>query len=225
MGGQLFLIVRRRKLLKFFGVGQTKKITVYLSNICVREGGSLGTDGLPRSYSGTTVTFGETIQANLFQSLFSYLIPSLRNQPGILKDLIVADVKIIVSPSPLREEDIDRTSTIVTFGSPGYNIVSQWTEQKLVPRMRFANDNRSIIVDGLTNITDGRQSFVQRLYDSENKRCVFYTAGLSELGTIGAAYFLVAQWRKLYKKYGAQGIFSHIISVNQQNYQDATIIV
>lgn len=225
IGWSAFLIARRRKLLKFFGIGQTKRIIVYLSNIRVLQGGSVGTDGKPRAYAGTTVTFGEAVQANLFPNLFSYLIPGLTNQPGILKYLLVSDVKVVVSPSPLREEDIDRSSTIVTFGSPGYNVVSQWAERKLVPRMKFSNDNGNIMVDGLPNITDGRQSFVQRLYDSENKRWVFYTAGISELGTVGSAYFLVSQWRKLYKKYGEKDSFSHIISVNQQNYQDSTIVV
>lgn len=225
IGWSTFLIVRRRKLLKFFGIGQTKRITVYLSNIRVIQGGSIGTDGHRRAYSGTTVTLGEAVQASLFQALFSYLIPGLSNQPGILKHLFVSDVKVIILPSPLKEEDIDRSSTIVTLGSPGYNVISEWTERKLTPRMKFINNNAAIAVNGLPNITDGKQAFVQRLFDSENKRWVFYVAGISELGTIGAAYFLASQWRVLYKMHGTEDQFSHIISVNQQNYQDSTIIV
>ncbi|HHT9114556.1 MAG: hypothetical protein HZC52_02170 [Planctomycetes bacterium] len=177
IGWSLFLIARRRKLLKFFGIGQTKRITVYLSNIRVLQGSSVGTDGKQRAYAGTTVTFGEAVQANLFPNLFSYFIPGLTNQPGFLKYLLVSDVKVVVLPSPLREEDIDRSSSIVTFGSPGYNVVSQWAERKLVPRIKFSNDNVNITVDGLPDITDGRQSFVQRLYDSENKRWVFLHRG------------------------------------------------
>ncbi len=225
IGWSAFLIVRRRRLLKFFGIGETKRITVYLSNIRVVEGGSVGTDGKPRRYAGTTVTIGEAVQANLFPNLFSYRIPGLSDKPGILKYLMVSDVKVVVLPSPLKEEDIDKTSSMITFGSPGYNVVSQWAERKFVPRMKFVQDNSQIAVDNLPNIADGKQSFVQRLYDSDNKRWVFYTAGLSELGTIGAAYFLASQWRKLYKKYGAKDPFSHIISVNHQNYQDATVVV
>jgi hypothetical protein len=224
LGWLAFLLFRRRKLLKFFGIGQDKRITVYLSNIRVVRGGSLGTDGKPRAYAGTTVTSGESLQANLFLNLFSYLVPGLSSQPGILKYLSVSDVQVVVQPSPLREEDIDKTSTIVTFGSPGYNVVSEWVQRTLNPRMRFTNDNSAIAVNGLPNITDGQQSFVQRIYDPDSKRWVFYTAGLSELGTIGAAYFLASRWRLLYKKFRANK-FEHVISVSIQNYQQASVVI
>lgn len=224
VGWSAFLLFRRRKLLKFFGIEEHKRITVYLSNIRVTQGGSLGTDGLPRAYSGTTVTFGESLQANLFLNLFSYLVPGLSSQPGILKYLSVSDVQVVVAPSPLREDDIDKTSTIVTLGSPGYNIVSEWVQRSLNPRIRFSNDNSAITVNGLPNIADGRQSFVQRIYDADNKRWVFYTAGLSELGTIGAAYFLASRWRSIFKKFGTDK-FEHVISVNAQNYQQSTIVI
>jgi len=225
IGWSAFLIARRQRLLKFFGIAKSKRMIVYLSNIQVLKGGSIGFDGKQRSFNGTTVAMGEAVQAGLFPNLFSYLIPGLRAQPGILKYLLVSDVKVTISPSPLRAEDIDRNSTIVTFGSPGYNVVSHWAEKKLVPKMSFDIDNWVMKVEGLPNITDGAQSFVQRLYDAENKRFVFYTAGLSELGTIGAAFFLATQWKMLYKKYGAEDTFSIMIAVNPQNYQEARIVI
>jgi hypothetical protein len=224
VGWSAFLLFRRRKLLKFFGIKEQKRITVYLSNIQVMQGGSLGIDGQPRAYAGTTVTFGESLQSNLFLNLFSYLVPGLSSQPEILKYLSVSDVQVVVAPSPSREEDIDKTSTIVTLGSPGYNIVSKWAQLTLNPRMRFTNDNSAIAVNGLPNITDAKQSFVQRLYDPNNKRWVFYTAGLSEIGTIGAAYFLASQWHSLFKKF-KEAKFEHIISINPQNYQQSTIVI
>jgi hypothetical protein len=220
----VYHLFRRRKLLKFFGIGEQKRITVYLSNIRVVKGGSLGTDGQPRAYSGTTVTVGESLQANLFLNLFSYLVPGLSSQPGILRYLLVSDIQVVIAPSPVRQEDIDRTSTIVTLGSPGYNIVSEWVERTLNPRIRFTNDNSAITVNGLPNITDDSQSFIQRIYDPSNKRWVFYTAGLSEFGTIGAAYFLASRWRHLYKKFVTHK-FEHVISVNAQNYQQSTIVI
>ena len=66
------LSLRRSKLLKFFGIETTKKITIYLSTIHVTKGGSLGADGKPRAYEGIAVDFLETIQANSFDDLFSY---------------------------------------------------------------------------------------------------------------------------------------------------------
>jgi hypothetical protein len=196
-----------------------------LSNIRVVSGGSLGVDDKPRMYNGTTVTVGEAVQGSLFARLFSYLIPGFVGQPGILKYLLVSDVKVSIQPSPLKLEELDKTSTIITFGSPWYNMASQWVQNKLVPRMAFDMDNWTMKVDGLPNITDSTQAFVQRRFDAENNRWVFYTAGLSELGTIGAAYFLVTNWRSLYKKHGATDSFSHMIAVNPQNYQDARIVI
>jgi hypothetical protein len=224
VGWSAFLLFRRRGLLKFFAVGENKRITIYLSNIRVVQGGSIGTDGKKRNYSGTTVTLGESTQGNLFLNLFSYLVPGLSSQPGVLKYLSVSDVQVVVSPSPLSVDDIDKTSTIVTLGSPGYNIVSKWVQETLNPRMFFTNDNSAISVKGLPNITDAKQSFIQRIYDSHNKRWVFYTAGLSELGTIGAAYFLASGWRPLFKKFTSEK-FEHVISVNLQNCQESTIVI
>lgn len=224
IGWSIYLVARRRRLLKFFGCTKIKKIVIYLSNIHVAPGGSIGPDNLPRRYSGTTVTFGETFQASLFQSLFNYLIPSLANQPGILKYLLVSDVQINIFPSPLNIDDIDKNSTIITFGSPGYNIVSSWAEQNLNLPIKFTNDNSEINVEGLAPITNVRQSFLQKYYDDQNKRLVFYAAGLSELGTIGSVYYLITHWRELSIKY-KQNNLSIVLNINERNYQDASIIL
>jgi len=200
IGWAFFLFVRRRKLLKFFGVVNSKKLIIYLSNIRVVEGGSIGIDDKRKNYSGNTVTLGEANMAGLIGELFNYLIPGLRHQPGILKYLLVTDIQVYPTPSLLRIEDIDKSSSIVTFGSPGYNIVSEWIEQQLSPSIKFSNDNRNIHVDGLPDIADGRQAFVQRIYDADNRRMIFYTAGISALGTLGAIYFLVSELATIIQK-------------------------
>lgn len=224
-GWSVFLIARRRRLLKFFNVAKSKRLIIYLSNIRVMQGGSIGIDGISRSYSGTTVTFKESLRSSLFQSLFNYLVPGLSHQPGLLKYLLVSDVKIEIQPSPTRIEDLDKNSTIITLGSPGYNLASDWTEKNLLPPIRFKDDNRKIYVEGLEDITNTRQAFVQRLYDSKNERFVFYTAGLSELGTVGAVYFLVSNWRNLYKDYKNKSSFSLVIEVNEKNEQDSIVVI
>jgi len=225
VGWSFYLFARRRKLLKFFGINSTKELIVYLSNIRVIRGGSVGIDNAPRAYAGSTVVFGEAIQANLFPNLFSYLIPGLENQPGILKFLLVSDINITIQTSPILDNDIIRNSPIITFGSPGYNKVSGWFEGTLMPLMTFANDNSEIHINDLPNDINPLHSFIQRRFDQENGRMAFYVAGLTEISTVGAAYYLLTHWRDLYNRYHADQPFSVLISVNATNYKLHTIVV
>jgi len=225
VGSSFYLIARRRKLLKFFSINSTRELIIYLSNIRVVKGGSIGIDGNKRAYYGSTLVFGEAIQANSFSNLFSYLIPGLKNQPGILKYLLVSDIKVTTATSPILMNDIIKNSSIITFGSPGYNLVSEQFEKTLLPPMTFTKDNTAIHISDLPEDINPLHSFIQRRYDQKNERMVFYVAGLSEIGTIGAAYFLSTQWKELYKKYGAMEPFSILISVNQNNYKMHTVVV
>ena len=225
LGWSIYLIARRRKLLKFFGINASKELIVYLSNIRVTNGGSLGIDDVPRSYSGSTVSFGEAIQANLVPNLFSYLIPGLEMQPGILRYLLVSDIKITIKTSPLQIQDLNQNSPLITFGSPGYNLISNWVETNLLTPIKFKDDNSIIQISDLPDDLNPCHSFIQRKLDQKNGRMVFYVAGLSEAGTIGAAYFLLTEWRELYRKYKSIQPFSILISVNQNNYKSNTIIL
>lgn len=133
IGWSGFLVLRRRKLLRFFGIDESKKISIYLSNLKIIEHGSLGSDGKPGLYKGTAVVFNEALQAISLQSLFTYKIPVLNQQPGLLRYLLVADIQFILQAAPLNENEIEKDSTIITFGSPAYNIVSQLIEDNLTP--------------------------------------------------------------------------------------------
>lgn len=59
----------------------------------------------------------------------------------------------------------------------------------------------SINIEGIPPLTDSTYGFVERINDHENKRTVFYVAGLSELSTVGAANFLITEWEKLDKEF------------------------
>ncbi|MEA3375338.1 MAG: hypothetical protein U9R72_03970 [Chloroflexota bacterium] len=58
-----------------------------------------------------------------------------------------------------------------------------------------------IVVDDEPPIRDTRYSFIERIVDRESGRCIFYAAGLSTLGTIGAAHFLVDRWEELWREH------------------------
>jgi hypothetical protein len=59
----------------------------------------------------------------------------------------------------------------------------------------------AIVIDDGRPILDTRYGFIERIVDRESGRCIFYAAGLSTLGTIGAAYFLVDRWKELSRKH------------------------
>jgi len=74
----------------------------------------------------------------------------------------------------------------------------------------------------MNNLTYG---FIQRIHDRTNKKSIFYTAGLSELGTVGAANFLATNWNLLYKKYKGESNFLVVIDFNASNINDWNIVV
>ena len=137
---------------------------------------------------------------------------------------MLSDIQVETVPSPLTQNDIDGVSCIATLGSPGYNLVSQWAETQLKPNIVFGLNNTSIVRTGVPPITDPKQAFIQRLYDSQSQRYVFYVGGISETGTVGAAYFLAARWKELYERHKKDQVFAHVISINPNNYRDAAIV-
>lgn len=81
-----------------------------------------------------------------------------------------------------------------------------------------------ILLEGLAPITDTRQAFVERLVLHQPSRSIFYVAGLSELGTAGAAHFLFTKWGDLYRKYGDDISFVVVLQIGPTDYRNATII-
>jgi hypothetical protein len=54
----------------------------------------------------------------------------------------------------------------------------------------------------------------ERIIDHEQKRIVFYVAGISELSTVGAANYLISEWEKLQRKYGDDRDFLIMLKVD-----------
>lgn len=137
LGWVAFVISRRAKLLRFFGVDKSRRIAIYLSNLRVKSGGSIGIDGRELSYRGSTAAFGEMVVANRFRDLFNYFLPSLSDSPGLLSRLLISDVQVQLLLSPLDNAQIERSSPFIALGSPAYNIASQFIEQQLHSKAKF----------------------------------------------------------------------------------------
>lgn len=224
LGLVIHCLTRRRALLRFFHIHRTKRINLYLSHLRVKKFGALGVDGESRSFRGTAIPFFESRNIGLFQRLFNYVVPGLKDQPGFLRWLLISDVDVVPLPSPLREEDIDTSTTAICLGSPGYNVVSKWAEERLRTIGRFTSDNVALSLRGLPPLTDLHQGFVQRVVSPEGITC-FYAAGPSELGTNGATYFLATQWHHLRKRFGDDKSFCVVVQMAEHDLRVSTIVV
>src|SRR3989304_2913361 len=70
--GAYYLFSDRMQLLKFFGIWESKKITIYISNLNVLLGGTTGIDGSRYSFQGSSIAAEESKAATRIQNLFNY---------------------------------------------------------------------------------------------------------------------------------------------------------
>jgi hypothetical protein len=224
--GWLLIRKKRTRLIEFFGVSKERRIVIYWSLVRVLEGGSVGVDNLPRGYNGATIPAGELDLIAIYQRLFNYIVPSLQEQPGFLRNLLFSDIKVEISPSPLRKDGIDRGSSLVSFGSPGYNVVSQWIEDELHAVGRFVvPDMTAVEVDGVPPFRGGLSGFVQRVRIDDGPTMAFYVAGVSELATKASAYYLASRWEDLQRRFGNRENFCVVIRVASDDFRKCTVLL
>lgn len=214
----------RRKLFEFFNVKNTKKLVLYLSHLRIISGGALGVDGVPRSFGESAVPLTETKLVALFQRLFISAIPGIDALPGILKKIAISDVDFNIEPSPLDENAVEKDTTIISLGSPGYNVASKYIEDILHSLGKLINQNTAIEILGTPPYGDNSYSFVQRAKNNNNDAIAYYSAGMSSIGTQGASYFLASKWRYLQDKYGNSQPFCIILKISPEDYKKYTII-
>lgn len=225
LGLIIYYFSRRRHLLQFFNIANSKRIIIYLSHLRIIPGGALGVDGQPRSFGESAIPLTEVRLIHVFQRLFNFIVPGVENLPGFLKSLLISDVDVSILPSPLNTGEVERSDTFVSIGSPGYNVASNHIESTLHPAGVFANSNTAISISGLQPISDPRCGFVQRVYNQTTGQMAFYLAGMSSLGTYGSVIFLAKRWRYLSKKYRGTCPFCIVIRVTSDDGQQSEIIL
>lgn len=276
VGFCIFRFTKRKKLLNFFGINESRRIAIYLSELKLEQGDAAGIDGKPYSYTGSAVAFGEMQSANKFRDLFNYFLPSLSDVPNFLSQLLISDVHVQLHRSPVNIGEIEHSASFITFGSPVYNLASKFVESKLHSKAKFNNENivllspdsttngmgilglveatrknpspipsgtpmpespfgsapehlqqvnqTSINIEGVPPLHNSNYGFVERIIDHENKRTIFYVAGISELSTVGAAHFLKTQWEKLQQEFGNDKNFLIMLKFESSDYSKWTKI-
>jgi hypothetical protein len=219
--GIVVLRIRRRALLRFWGIPDSRKIRVYLSHLRIVQGGALDASGSARSYQGSVVTQMESQMGELLKSLFVAPLPGGAAQPNWIQALLFVGADVEVHPAPLDAAQIDQEATVVSLGSPGYNTVSEAIETNCNSPVRFVNGNTAIQLPGNLIITNQWQGVVVRLLSGD--RYWFYAAGLSEAGTAAAAYHLAKSWRHLDRRYRQSPSFYVAVEFAASDYRDARV--
>jgi hypothetical protein len=224
-GWTYVLATQRRPLLRFFRVENSRRLVLYWSRLFVTPGGSVGEGGEPRSFAGTAVPFTETLFLPLFQRLFNYVIPGLEGQPGVFRRLLLADVAIRASVAPPSPTEIDATSSIVSFGSPGYNVVSRWIEYTHHSIGQFVEDNQAVQLPNTPPIREPLSGFVQRVLLPRKEGAAFYVAGISSQATMAAAYFLFSRWLYLRRRFGDDERFCVVLRADPTDFRLCTVLM
>jgi hypothetical protein len=234
LAGFLWARSERGKLQRFFKVSAEQRLVVYLSSIQIslleredqygkkhRASCTTGPDGQRRTYTGKTVVFGELEMASIFRDIFSSPFPYVGERPSFLRKILMADMVVQIEPSPGKYDEIDQSASIITLGSPGYNKVSEFVEQKLSSEARFIEENSAIKIGNAQPEDRLNFSFIEKVVDTQ--RSVFYAAGMTETGTKGAAYFLATRWSELRRNENERG-FVVLLDVDKTNYKNAKIV-
>lgn len=130
-------LTRRRKLQLFFGVSSSKRLVMYVSNLRVLAFGAAGISGRKMSYQGSSVAYGEMQAANRLRDLFSFIVPSIAETSDLLSKLLVSDVTVQLSISPLSKDNLELVVPFISLGSPAYNIASQYIEEDADSSAKF----------------------------------------------------------------------------------------
>jgi hypothetical protein len=190
----------RGRLHRFFGTRTVRRVVIYPSRLWVPRGGSLGVDGARRRFEGVTIPNYEAEIIREFGALFADN-PVIRWSGDAL--LRWSDIDVVVKVSPASKDDIEPSATLITIGSPGYNVVSETVEQEWASPVRFISDNSAMVVrkDGSPIRGIG---VVQRVVHPATGQVAFYVAGPSEAGTEAAALRLTRDWKPLRKRWKRQ---------------------
>ncbi len=180
-----------------------------------------------RSYNGLAVVLNEQLYAARFRERLNYLVPSLSESHSFLRKIVFSDITVSIISSPLLESEIESNTSIISFGSPGYNKASSFIEKSKNSAVKFVNDNTVIQIENESAINNPLNGIIQRLVSNstDNKRNLFYVAGLSERGTIGAANYLAKNWKSLSKRYKDDESFIVVVTFPTENIDNYSVVL
>lgn len=164
-----YLLTQRIRLLKFFCVDKSKKLTIFTSNLVVEKYGSTGNDGIPYSFQGTAIPYEESKAASQIHNLFNYFLPSQFEKPGLVSKILISDIDAKILPAPKSANIIEKSSTVVSLGFPPYNIISKLIEETYhaPAKLHYVEKNVSSYKLVQSDNTAGTATPIQVTFDAQ----------------------------------------------------------
>ena len=215
----------------------SRQVVIYLSSLLIPPGNAIGFDGLPRSYQGIAIPTGElNIGSRLAKELtidaFEYIPPIIRKSLQE-KYAFFRPLTIRIEASPMKNGDIDfSTRSIITTGSQGYNIVTNYCISQNLTQMCIAQNGTVIeIIKGKDKGEVIRRAsnhhdiaILEKVIEhTRNDTVIIIAAGLGVLGTMGAVQYLIDHCQELYKTYGKRefALAIQFTAANRNSLNDA----
>lgn len=218
----IVMILRRKRLYRFYGINETRKVTIYISHFNIQLGGAVDAYGQMRSFTGQAIPHKEMEGAMRLREKFSLPFPGLKSQHGILASFRLSDINCEIIPSPFSEVQVQLDHTIICIGSPGYNTASNVLQKNIQQKVIFARDGSSFNIDGLPSIVNPGQGVLARF--TNRGVSYFYLAGLSEYGTLSAIVYLRKHWVSLHKTYKGSTNFYVICEASGSDLESVSAI-
>ena len=202
-----FVYRKRRQLLEFFGLTKNSpNLTVYLSTVFVRSGGSVDFQGVARTFAGPAIPSAELSIVEPLSRIFSNpfldgLPVSFRNWLAHRVHWSFKSITPTFKASPQDKTMVEK-GNLFTVGSRYYNSAADLYTDTINPILSMVQINQKMMI----KVVEGPQSgevfkqrqgkvddlaIVEKLHDSETYTTVFFAAGLSVVGTLGAVNFIV----------------------------------
>lgn len=128
---------------------------------------------------------------------------------------------IVFSSTDTERYDTERNSRYDVMPSGTASVYDPYLLPTSTHKNSDVQEESEIIVKDVKSFTDTTYGFVQRTSDNRG-RTMFYVAGLSWLGTVGAANYLLTQWQFLYRKYGTEKPFFIMLRFDPKDHRNWT---
>lgn len=231
----------RRGILSFFGINNANpNVSIYVSTLQVKSGGTEGIEKIDKGYSGAAINKLEYEGALLIQkelkarplALLPRTVQDWLGQDNI--ELRTVEVPIKLSPSKTTNRDPAFDSNLVILGTGIYNSLAHYylkeyfkKHERLYPWYFYHGKKDSQRIIGIhrrgfgDSPIEGREhqiepAFIQRIRDADRKTTVFICSGLGSSATYGSARYLSEHWKDLQRKFKDDEFGTVLLFSNQQ---------
>jgi hypothetical protein len=217
----------RHPLTKFFGPSKELSATIFIGNVRSQKpdsaaAGRSGSSGAEAGLQGVK----EAAAAMSIQRLLASPFPLFTGQAGFLGSLGIVNSNVQIS-APRSEDEVDfGTSTVICLGSSKHSPAARLLELRFGSMARVqeccneTDEWEIVLPDDSFRRKD--RAFIHRWKYGE--RFFFYIAGRNEDGTVGAARYLVENWRDLQRRYKKGRPFCLVVEIKDDDPRTVRLV-